>query len=146
MVPWECRALMHASVPPVKGNHCLPPGLEQNLTLKHRSQWYNHRKNHKILDIRKFTVITLQVEPRWPFLRVMRPKDAEGISDSVDPDQTAPLGAVWSGSALFAQTCLSENSGTLQYCVEVKMSTSPLLNTKSDSELCGLANFLLKFR
>ena len=33
---------------------------------------------------------------------------------SVDPDQTAPLGAVWSGSALFAQTCLSENLGTLQ--------------------------------
>ena len=33
---------------------------------------------------------------------------------SEDPDQTAPLGAVWSGSALFAQTCLSvkiEESG-----------------------------------
>ena len=25
-----------------------------------------------------------------------------GMSDSADPDQTAPLGAVWSGSALFA--------------------------------------------
>ena len=23
-----------------------------------------------------------------------------------DPDQTAPLGAVWFGSALFVQTCL----------------------------------------
>ena len=34
---------------------------------------------------------------------------------SVDPDQTAPLGAVWSGSALFAQTCLSKNLGTLWY-------------------------------
>ena len=39
----------------------------------------------------------------------MHPKDAEGIANSVDPDQTAPLGAVWSGSALFAHTCLSEN-------------------------------------
>ena len=39
----------------------------------------------------------------------MRPKDAEGIANSVDPDQTAPLGAVWSGSALFAQAYLSEN-------------------------------------
>ena len=45
----------------------------------------------------------------------MHPKDAEGIANSVDPDQTAPLGAVWSLSALFAQTCLSENLGTLRY-------------------------------
>ena len=45
---------------------------------------------------------------------VMHPKDAEGIiANSADPDQTAPL--VWSGSALFAQTCLSENLGVLQY-------------------------------
>ena len=34
---------------------------------------------------------------------VMLPKDADGMATSVDPDQTAP-GAVWSGSALFAQT------------------------------------------
>ena len=27
-------------------------------------------------------------------------------------DQTAPLGAVWSGSALFAQAYLSENLGS----------------------------------
>ena len=45
---------------------------------------------------------------------VMHPKDAEGIANSVDPDQTAPLGAVWSGSALFSQTCLSENLGSLR--------------------------------
>ena len=45
----------------------------------------------------------------------MHPKDAEGIANSEDPDQTAPLGAVWSGSAVFAQTCLSERFGTLWY-------------------------------
>ena len=39
----------------------------------------------------------------------MHPKDAEGIANSVDPDQTAPLGVVWSGSTLFAQTYLSKN-------------------------------------
>ena len=44
----------------------------------------------------------------------MRPKDAEGMSNSVDPDQT-PLGAVCSGSALFAQAYLSENLGSLWY-------------------------------
>ena len=42
----------------------------------------------------------------------MHPKDVEGISNSVDPDQTAP------GSALFALTCLSENLGKL--CEEPK--------------------------
>ena len=41
----------------------------------------------------------------------MHSKDAEEIVNSVDPD----LGAVWSRSALFAQTCLSENLGILQY-------------------------------
>ena len=45
----------------------------------------------------------------------MHPKDAAIIANSVDPDQTAPLGAVWSGSALFAQTYLSENLGSLRY-------------------------------
>ena len=34
----------------------------------------------------------------------MHPEDAARIANSVDPDQTAPIGAVWSGSALFAQT------------------------------------------
>ena len=39
----------------------------------------------------------------------MCPKDADRIANSVDSDQTAPLGVVRSGSALFAQTYLSEN-------------------------------------
>ena len=48
----------------------------------------------------------------------MHPKDAEGIANSVDPNQTAPLGAVWSGSALFAKAYLSENLGSLQYVIQ----------------------------
>ena len=40
----------------------------------------------------------------------MHPKDAAGIANSVDPDHTAPVGGVWSGSALFALTYLSENN------------------------------------
>ena len=34
------------------------------------------------------------------------------MANSVDPDQTAPSGAVWSGSALFAYAILS---ATLEY-------------------------------
>ena len=45
----------------------------------------------------------------------MRPNDVAGMANIVDPDQTAPLGAVWSSSTLLAQTCLSENLGTLRY-------------------------------
>ena len=61
-----------------------------------------------------------QIWTTWIYHRVMRPKDAEGIANSVDPDRTAPLGAVWSGSALFAQTYLSENLGSLLYSVYKK--------------------------
>ena len=43
----------------------------------------------------------------------MSPNDADRMANSVDPDQTAPLGAVWSGSALFAQAYLSENLGSI---------------------------------
>ena len=35
-------------------------------------------------------------------------KMPSGMTNSVDPDQTAPSGAVWSGSALFAYSILSE--------------------------------------
>ena len=39
--------------------------------------------------------------------RVRHPTDADGMANSVD--------TVWSGSALFANTCLSENLGSLWY-------------------------------
>ena len=45
----------------------------------------------------------------------MSPNDADGMLNSEDPDHTAPLGAVWSWSALFAQAYLSENLGSLWY-------------------------------
>ena len=45
----------------------------------------------------------------------MTPNKADGMANSVDSDQTAPRGAVWSGSALFAQAYPSENLGSLRY-------------------------------
>ena len=45
----------------------------------------------------------------------MRPNDAHGMANSVDADQTVPLSAVWSGSALFTQTCLAEKLESLLY-------------------------------
>ena len=37
---------------------------------------------------------------------------ADGIANSADSDQTAPLGAVWSWSTLIAQSYLSKNLGS----------------------------------
>ena len=37
------------------------------------------------------------------FLKIL-----SGTANSIDPDQTAPSGAVWSGSALFAYAILPE--------------------------------------
>ena len=64
----------------------------------------------------------------------MSPNDADGMANSVDPDQTAPLGAVWSGSALFAQAYLSENLGSLRY---------PKIPKLTDT--CKIAVIILKF-
>ena len=47
----------------------------------------------------------------------MGPEDADGLANSVDPDQT-----VWSGFTPFAKTCLSENLGSLRYHNEPKFS------------------------
>ena len=44
----------------------------------------------------------------------MSPKDADGMANSVVHDQSAPVGAVWSGSTLFGQACLSKNLGSLR--------------------------------
>ena len=60
-------------------------------------------------------------------------KAAIGIANSEDPDQTAPLGAVWSGSALFALTDLSENLRSLQYIM--KECSLITLNTRAYSML-----------
>ena len=55
-----------------------------------------------------------KIQTKKPNLRLFCQNGANGIANSEDPDQTAPLGAVWSGSALFATTYLSENLGSLR--------------------------------
>ena len=62
----------------------------------------------------KIAVIILKLEQYiWFYYRVTGPKDADRMANSVDPDQTVSLGSVWSGSTLFAQTCMTENLGSL---------------------------------
>ena len=50
----------------------------------------------KIQNVRtpeKFAVIIVKFRPKWLYHTVIHPKDADGIANSVDPDQTAPLGS-----------------------------------------------------
>ena len=78
-------------------------------------QALHYHKVPKFSDTRKLCCNLPENQTMEPNLRVFRQKDAHGIANSEDPDRTAPLGAVWSGSALFAQTCLSENLCSLRY-------------------------------
>ena len=73
-----------------------------------------YRKFPKYSDTQKVCCNNSKIWTKWHYHRVMSPNDADGMANSVDPDQTVPLGAVWSGSTLFAQTCLSGNLGTLR--------------------------------
>ena len=75
-----------------------------------------YRKFPKYSDTQNICCNHSKIWTMWLYHRVMSPNDIEGTANSVDPDQTAaPLGAVWSGSALFAQAYLSENLGSLRY-------------------------------
>ena len=67
-----------------------------------------YRKNLKISDTWKSCCYHPKIGIVSFYNRVMSPKDADRMANSVDPDQTAPV-----GSTLFAQTHLSEYLGTL---------------------------------
>ena len=58
----------------------------------------------------------------------MSPNDADRMANSVDPDQTGPLGAVLSGSALFAQAYLSEKLGSLRYGITTNENQCPCIH------------------
>ena len=48
------------------------------------------------------------------------PNDADKMAKGADPDQTAPLGAVGSGSAQFAETYFSQYLEFLSYTLYVE--------------------------
>ena len=84
------------------------------LTINEITENLYYCKIPKFSDTWKIWSNPHKFEQKRLYHRVMCPKGADGMANSVDPDQTAPLGAVWSGSALFAQTYLSENLGSLR--------------------------------
>ena len=53
-----------------------------------------YRKFPKYSDTPKNCYNHSKIVTMWLYHRVMSAKDADGMANSVDPDQTAPLGAV----------------------------------------------------
>ena len=51
----------------------------------------------------------------------MHLKDADGMANSVDPGQTASSEAVWSWSALFAETYLSQYIEFVRYTSSIAL-------------------------
>ena len=88
----------------------------------------------KYSDTQKNCCSHSKILTMWLYHRVMSPKDADGMANSVDLVQTAPLGAVWSGSALFAQAYLPKNLGPLRYQGE-----NIILPFCSSFQICYLA-------
>ena len=58
--------------------------------------WFSltYRKVPKFSDARKLRCNLPKIQTNRPNLSVFRQKDTDGIANSEDPDQTAPLGAV----------------------------------------------------
>ena len=67
--------------------------------IKRMRSWYlekegTYRKVPKFSDTRKLCCNLPKIQTKRPNLWVFPQKDANGIANSGDPDQTAPLGAV----------------------------------------------------
>ena len=67
-----------------------------------------YRKNSKIWDTSNNCHNCPKDRKVWCNIAFMHPKNADGMANSVDPDQTASSEEVWSWSALFAETYLSQ--------------------------------------
>ena len=93
---------------------CPGPRFLRELNLSHHKRlWYC--KFPKYSDTQKICCNHFKIWTMWLHHRVMCPNDADRMANSVGPDQTAPLGAVCYGSALFAQAYLSKNLGSLLF-------------------------------
>ena len=66
-----------------------------------------YRRFPKYSDTQKICCNRSKIWTMWLYHRVMSPNNADGMANSVDPDETAQS----TGSAPFAQTYLSENLG-----------------------------------
>ena len=87
------------------------------MNFAHHHNYYTEIMYHKVpkfLDAKNLCCNLPKIQTKRQNLRVFCQNCANGIANSEDPNQTAPREAVCSVSALFAQTYLSENLGSLR--------------------------------
>ena len=87
----DTRTGKYARIPKVSNWNLMPDSL--TLSIK-EIRYHQYRKVPKFSDARKLCCNLPKIETKRPNLRVFHQKDANGIANSEDPDQTAPLGAV----------------------------------------------------
>ena len=75
----------------------------------HATSHVSHYSTWRCVVLNQSVPTMLPIRTRCLYRRVMRSKDVDGMTNSVDPDQLC------SGSTLFAQTYLSESLGSLPY-------------------------------
>ena len=90
---WFCHAVAHLLT-------CL--WWSSAIVMKRAWNELYYRKVPKYSDTQNICCDNSKIWTMWLYHGVMSPNDADGMANSVGPDQTAPRGAVWSGSARFA--------------------------------------------
>ena len=99
---------MESSPTAVQGKSVIELGAGTGLVGMVSSFLGLYRKISKIWTPQTIAIIVLKNRKVWCNIAWMHPKDADGMANSIDPDQTASSEAVWSWSALFAETYLSQ--------------------------------------
>ena len=89
---------------------------------------YIYSKNSKIWDTSNNCHNCPKNRKVWCNIALMHPKDADGMANSVDPDQTASSEAVWFWSALFAETYLSQYIEFVRYLIRKKIFFSKVIH------------------
>ena len=99
-----------------------------------------YRKNSKIWDTSNNCHNCPKNRKVWCNIALMHPKDADGMANSVDPDQTASSEAVWSWSALFAETYLSQYIEFVRYSGHKKGILIPISTPHLHNDLKSLTS------
>ena len=105
----------------------------------YRPSPFGYRKFPRYSDTQKICCNHFKIWTMWLYHRVMSPNDADGMANSVDPDQN--------GSALLALTYLSKNLGSLWYFFAKSLFSEENFYTEYyfSSSVCGQSLIMIPY-
>ena len=109
-IPWWC---IHGNWTSIRGGGFFKIGCPTSCKVK--TAFLVHTAELKTPDAWKICCNHPNIW-MWLYHRLMHPKDADRMANSVDPDQTTPLEAVWSGSTLFAPLIFKSSDKIKLWC------------------------------